>query len=480
MTGNQLPSATGVRIAGDDYQWLHAWRVCMEALHQDSTVYAGNPTVAVGIEEPGVGNGDDVVRHRREPPHAFMQIKYAVDYRTAVDLAYLDNKGILKKMVAAHTTLTADGVPVEMRLVTNRTIDPQDLLLRDRDGRDGRLMPRAAQGTQRSDRGQARAAWAVAADTDEPTLMSFLDDFYLDVAYDVHRLRHEISLLMTANGLRSDDSTIDEGVGWIAAQVRAGHRRLSLSDIKDAVPALDLRAGSPWTSVSIATIKHDPLAEQAAVSVDWVDRIDGDKDWTRVAPAPPHTWAELAADVAAVPSGLHGARRILVGGHMRQATGFLVGAELRRVLGYEVGVRQGDQLWSSEETTQSYPLEVAEQTVGSGTGTTLIVNVAADAASAAIDWIRQSQLQVGAIVTATPSTGTGPRAVPTPAAANSLAVAVRDLARRYASAESLHLFLIGPLGLAVLMGHHWNRVATTHIYEHLGGADYAHAFTVEA
>jgi len=199
-----------------------------------------------------------------------------------------------------------------------------------------------------------------------------------------------------------------------------------------------------------------------------------------VAPAPPHTWAELAADIGAVPPRLHGARRILVGGHMRQATDFLAGAQLRRVLGYEVGIRQGDQLWSSEETTQTYPLDVAEQTVGLGTGTALIVNVAADAASATIEWIRQLQLPVGTIVTAAPSAGTGPRAVPTAVAANSLAVAVRDLARGHASAESLHLFLIGPLGLAVLMGHHWNRVATTHVYEHLGGPDYVHAFTVEA
>ncbi|WP_232491310.1 SAVED domain-containing protein [Mycobacterium dioxanotrophicus] len=476
----QLPSATGVRIAGDDYQWLHAWRVCMEALHQDSTAYAGNPTIAVGVEEPGVGNGDDVVRHRRQPPHAYMQVKYAVDHRTPVGLTYLDDKGILKKMVATHTTLTTESVLVEMRLVTNRTIDPHDLLLRDRDGRDGRLVPRAAQGTPGSERGQARTAWAQTADTDEPTLMRFLNDFYLDVAYDVQRLRHEISLLMTANGLRSDDNAVDQGAGWIAAQVRAGHRRLSLDDIKDAVTSLNLRAGSPWTTVSIATIKHDPLADQAAVSIDWVERIAGDKDWTRVAPAPPHTWDELAADVATLPPGLGGARRILVGGHLRQATGFLVGAELRRVLGYEVGIRQGDQLWSSEEATQTYPLDVAEQTVGSGAGTALIVNVAADAASAAIEWIQQSELPVGTIVTATPSAGTGPRAVPTPATANSLAVAVRDLARRHASTGPLHLFLIGPLGLAVLMGHHWNRVAITHVYEHLGGPDYVHAFTVDA
>ncbi|WP_431233186.1 SAVED domain-containing protein [Mycolicibacterium psychrotolerans] len=123
---------------------------------------------------------------------------------------------------------------------------------------------------------------------------------------------------------------------------------------------------------------------------------------------------------------------------------------------------------------------MTEEGVGSGNSTALIVNVAADAAPAAIEWIQKSQLAVGTIVTATPSAGTGPRAVPTPVAANTLAVAVRDLARRHANAESLHLFLIGPLGLAVLMGHHWNRVTTTHVYEHLGGPDYVHAFTVDA
>ncbi|MGE2835523.1 SAVED domain-containing protein, partial [Mycobacterium sp. SMC-4] len=73
-----------------------------------------------------------------------------------------------------------------------------------------------------------------------------------------------------------------------------------------------------------------------------------------------------------------------------------------------------------------------------------------------------------------------PYTVPSPAAANSLALAVRGTARRNAGDTALHLFLIGPLGLAVLLGHHWNRVTTTHVYEHLGGADYVHAFTVDA
>lgn len=150
------------------------------------------------------------------------------------------------------------------------------------------------------------------------------------------------------------------------------------------------------------------------------------------------------------------------------------------MLGFEIGIRQGDQLWSSEEATQAYPLTVTEQTVGAGSDTALIVNVAADTAPVAIEWIRQSGLPVTTVFTATPSTGAGPTAVPTPVAAHSLAVAVRDLARRHTGTGSLHIFLVGPLGLAVLLGHHWNRVATTHVYEHLGGPNYVHAFTVEA
>jgi hypothetical protein len=232
--------------------------------------------------------------------------------------------------------------------------------------------------------------------------------------------------------------------------------------------------------VSIATIKHDELADQTAVSIDWVERISGEKPWHRVAPAPPYTWADLAAEIATVPAQLGSSRRILATGHMRQATGFLLGAELRRVLRYEVGIRQGDQLWTSEVATAPLDLGVTKNRIGQGSDIALIVNVAANAASQATDWIVQNALPVDTILTATPAAGPGPSAVATPVAANSLAVAIRDLARDHASSATLHLFLIGPLGLAVLLGHHWNRVTTTLVYEHLGPRGYEHAFTVDS
>lgn len=478
MTGNEIPSATGVRITGDEYQWLHVWRACMEALHHALTGNTKNPITSIGVEEPGVGNGDDVVRYRQRPPHVYTQVKYAVDNRSSVGLRYLEGEGILKNLATTHKILTANGEPVELRLATNRPHDPTDVLLKDRDGRDSRLLPRAAQGGPNSERGKARTAWSTAACTDEASLMALLNDLHFEIAYELKRLRGEVALLMTANGLRSDDNAVDQCTKWISQQVIAGHRRLTLADINDAVTTLGLRAGSPWATVSIATIKHDELADQAAVSIDWVDRIAGEKPWHRVAPAPPHTWADLADDIATVPARLGSSSRILVTGHMRQATGFLLGTELRRVLGYEVGVRQSDRLWTSECVTESYDLSVAEQHVGSGTDIAIIVNVAANAANQATDWILQHALPVNTILTATPATGPGPSAVASPVAANSLAVALRDLARNHASSGTLHLFLIGPLGLAVLLGHHWNRVTTTLVYEHLGPQSYEHAFTV--
>lgn len=479
MTGNEMPSATGVRITGDEYQWLHVWRACMEALHHHLTKNTTNPTIAIGVEEPGVGNGDDVVRYRVRPPHVYTQVKYTTDNRTSVGLTYLDDKGIIKKLAATHKILTANGDPVELRLATNRPHDPNDVLLKDRDGRDSRLVPRAAQDGPKSARGKARTAWATAAGTNEAALMALLDDLHFDIAYELKRLHDDVALLMAANGLRSDDNAVDQSTKWVSQQVVAGHRRLTLADINDAVATLDLHAGSPWTTVSIATIKHDDLADQATVSIDWVNCIAGEKPSHRVTPAAPHTWTELAAEIATVPAQLGSSGRILVTGHMRQATGFLLGVELPRVLRYEVGIRQGDQLWTSDVATEPFDLDVTEQPVGRGNDTALIVNVSTNGASQATEWILQNALPVNTILTATPATGTCPSAVTTPAAANSLAVAIRDLARNHASSERLHLFLIGPLGLAVLMGHHWNRVPTTLVYEHLGPQGYEHAFTVD-
>ena len=89
MTGPlPLPSPSGVRIAGDRYQWLVAWQACVTVLH-DAATGAANPAVSVGVEVDDAGNVDDVVIRRRRPPHSYKQVKYAVDSSTPVNSDYL-------------------------------------------------------------------------------------------------------------------------------------------------------------------------------------------------------------------------------------------------------------------------------------------------------------------------------------------------------------------------------------------------------
>jgi hypothetical protein len=68
------PSATGVRIAGDRYQWLVAWGACVDALLDAAGV--DNPIVRVGVEVGDAGNLDDVVLYRDHPPNTYKQVKY--------------------------------------------------------------------------------------------------------------------------------------------------------------------------------------------------------------------------------------------------------------------------------------------------------------------------------------------------------------------------------------------------------------------
>jgi hypothetical protein len=480
MPSNRMPSATGVRIAGDRYQWGHVWRLCLQLLYEQRSRSAITPIVAVGVEVSGAGNVDDVVAYREAPPHQYSQVKYAVDGRTPVSLEYLRDEGILRRMVDARLRLRGDS-RIEVRLVTNRLVDPNDLLLADKDGRDGRLLPRAGQDGPASARGVARTAWADAAGTDVGGLLDFLSEFHLEAAFTVELLDRELGLLMAACGLDSSAASIDLGISWIEHQVIDGVRKLELTDIQDAVNGMGFQKSDPWTTVSISTVKPDSFSSAATVSVDWVERMSGDDEWTRVVPAPPNTWDQLALEIEGAATVVPPSSKVLITGWMRQATGFFAGALFRRVRGFEVGVYQRDQLWTGAEPTRPGSATMTRPGFESqGNDLAVVVNVSADGTSAVIDWMRTTELPVDRVIAFSPAAGIGARSMVDATSASSFAQELRDRVRVEVGASNVHLFLIGPLGLAVLLGHHWNRVAMTWVYEHLGPAGYVEAFRVSA
>jgi hypothetical protein len=481
------PSATGVRIAGDRYQWLVAWLACVNVLYDAATV-APNPVLTVGVEVDGAGNLDDVVLRRRRPPHKYQQVKYAVDYTTPVGTEYLTRPAatggpsILRKIADAWRTLAPPGVPLELAIGTNRAPDPTDPLFSVRDARTRRLLPKAALGGPRSDRGRARAAWAKEASLTETELLDLLAVLDFDLARDCGHLEETARLTMLVAGLRGDAAALAAGADWVAEQVVAGRRILDRTMIEDAVQSRALCAGQARTVVSVATLTQDPLASQARHALDWVERFDGPDAYAKRRPRPPATWQQLQADIEAIPSHLGGASHIAITGSLRQATAFTVGAALRMVTNTEVAVVQRGALWASDANYPA-PIEpgIAKHNLGQGSEIAIAIQIATPIASDVLEFLHDQHLPVDQLVLLSPPDGPNDNAVGSPQDACALTVGLRDAARRATHGHPrVHLFLAGPMGLSLLLGHRWNRVAPTIVYEDLAALGYEPAFAVNA
>ncbi|EDY55710.1 SAVED domain-containing protein [Streptomyces sp. SID5470] len=483
------PSSTGVRIAGDRYQWLVAWQGCVVAV-RDEALHASNPVVAVGVEVDDAGNLDDVVLYRQVPPHTYMQVKYAADSSTPVNEDYLlkpsDRGGpsILRKMAQAWQQLTQDGTPVDLALLSNRSPDAEDPLISLRDSRTQLLVPKAAQQGPKSKKGQARGRWADGAGLSEEALLALLKVLRFDLARDVTHLHEHLQMLMFAAGLRFDEEAMHSGADWVARQVADGQRTLSLAEVRKAIGSLRLEAGSSRAVVSIATLKPDPMAEDADYAVDWTDRFEGASAYLKRRPLAPATWAQLQADIEAAPHRMPpNTAAVAVTGSLRLAPAFVVGAAFRMVAGADLAVVQRGQLWSSTEEYET-PLvpAVDEHALDLGPDLAVAVAVATDPTQDVLDFLREQQVPVSRLLVLRPPGGARDNSVPDAAVANALAVGIRDLLRPACRAHPvIHLFQAGPMGLSLLLGNRWNRLRPTTVYEDVNAQQvYEKAFTIDA
>jgi len=489
MSALPPPGRTGVRIAGDKYQWLIAWQRCISVLH-DASVRVPNPIVSVGVEQDAVGNLDDVVLYRAAPPHTYAQVKYAVDSTTPVNSHYLlapsssGGPSILNKIAKAWRQLTAESASVDLALITNRAPDPNDPLIALRDSRTQLLMPKAGQLGPASLRGQARARWALGAGLSEQELLQLLSCLHFDISRDPIHLYKLVQHMMLAAGLRHDQAAVDAGADWVACQVRDGHRVLTAQMIRSGIQELGLQAGPTRAVLSIATLKPDPMASCADYALDWTDRFEGVTAYSKRRPQPPATWAQLQEQIEAAPGRLPpGTSAVAVTGSLRQAPAFLLGSAFRMVTGADLAGLHRGQLWSTAEPydTVLQPLQ-SEHTIGQGPDLAIAVAVAVDPTEDVLDFLRAQETPVSHLLVLLSPTGVKDNAVLDAAAANALAIGIRNAARRASrAAPRIHLFLAGPMRLAMMLGHRWNRVRPTVVYEDVATAQfYEQAFSIDA
>jgi hypothetical protein len=482
--GGSRRSPSGARLAGDDYQHLVTWCWTLRAL------LPGSGVVEIEVEAPDAGNVDDVVLVRQTPPHDYLQAKYAVDAASPVNSNWLTRPSpsggpsLLQRFHASWQRLRTNGAAPTMWLVTNRDLDSTDAALAGRDGRTQTIAGSLADAGARSAAGRQRAAWAAHLGIGEDQLLAMLRSLRFDTGRGYAAERQHAADLMVARGLRADDQAVTLGIATVRGWVADGKRRFDLAALQAEIDNLRLKVMDPWCVLLVQAIAHDLHPEDATVSLDWVDLFEGDEPFQRRRPHDPAAWeTRMRPDLRAAIAQLRtrGCQRVLVRGALRLPAWFTVGNECAGVTGMTVACRQSGQLWASDEPAAgNSQLTTRETPIEQGDDVAVALAITTDLTEEVRDFLRATSLPIRTIATITQAAGSSDQAVTGPAHAVALAQAIRDEVRRLAravSAPRVHLFMACPGGLALLVGHRWNRVPTTHLYEDLGaGRGYTPAF----
>jgi hypothetical protein len=174
-----------------------------------------------------------------------------------------------------------------------------------------------------------------------------------------------------------------------------------------------------------------------------------------------------------------GYRDVLVAGTMRLSTALTVGVELSDVAGFTVAIRQREQEWSSAGDRADVELARDEVELGRGDELVVGISIAADLTADVVEYLKTAELPVRAFVNLSPARGVSRDAIGGADEARGYAYRLLDALRAEVGSGTsrLHVFQACPIGFALLLGHVWNRLPETQLYDDLGsGRGYTPTF----
>ena len=475
---SSLRSASAARQGGDDFQHLVAWNRILHALPEERGL------IAVEVEALDVGNVDDVVIRSRTQPDEFTQVRYGVDLKYPIDINYLTKvKGggtsLLAKFHMAWTQLGGPDQRPALQLITNKLADPSDSLLRNVDGRTSTLAPALRGALPNSPLAQIRSDLANHLSVGESEIIALFDDLRFRLGCHYANEFEHAEFMMLASGLRHDPIGVRAGIDLVRQWVLNGRRKLDTAEVHREIKAAGLLASEPWTTLAIQAIDHDAHAHDADVALDLVEFYEGDEPMNR-RHVRPGGYADMHSQIRNAAEHLRADRRtrVMVTGSMRLATWFAAGEALSEVAGHAVLCGRPHQTWASDSRALPNSVEVRTRPVGSGNSLAVALAFAADPTDDVELFIGVAGLDISTIITIGPPEG---ERITDSGRANGYAAAIKQAVRsalRQYNAQELHLFLATPAGLALLLGHGWNRVAPTTLWEDLGVQGYERAFSI--
>jgi hypothetical protein len=165
---------------------------------------------------------------------------------------------------------------------------------------------------------------------------------------------------------------------------------------------------------------------------------------------------------------------------MRLPLWFAIGRALPDVRGWVLSLDQRTEEWSTDAAPEEVTARVlAETHIGNGHDLAIIISITHDISEDVAHYISQSRLPVRTLLALGPQGEPGNRAVPPASWATAWVRSAREQARRAATsagATHAHLYMAAPAALAMMLGHQWNLMPPTTVYEHLR-TGYAPTFT---
>jgi hypothetical protein len=467
-------------LEGDDYQHIVTFN---EVLH----AARGNGVRALTVEARDAGNVDDIVLQVESGSDRYTQVKHAVDGQTPVGTQWLTaptRKGarsLLQRFYRSWHQLGGSSSDPYLQLISDRDIDPSDPIMRIIDRRTGLLTPMILHRSLDA----ARKGWSDHLAVDEAELVAFLGCLRFITGRSLSLERERAQLQLETLGLANDDGALDSGLALMREWIQGRDRTLPVDELRQTVEERIGRRRPMGGLLVVEGIDDFVAADDADVALRFVERYEDaspferrrlkdDGDWQSV------IWPQLEDAATRLRDAGH--QRVMVAGAMRLPTWFGAGSALRDVLGFRVGVQQRDQLWSSDDIGESIPLMVRRENVGNGPEMAVAVGIAADP-TREVRQLVSDLPRIGRLLTVSPADGPGNETIRDGRVAAAVAQQVRNLVRDELDtvAGHLHLFLATPGGLALLLGHRWNALRPTTVYEHLGvGRGYLPTFVVPA
>lgn len=473
-------------MAGDDFQHLFTW------LHALRLLRTRDDLTKIEFEVDDAGNVDDLVVHSREAPATYHQVKFARDQSHLLTFEWMSDalrkggKSLLQRFQESYRALTKAGVPPEMTLYTNRQIAGDDPMMSKLDGVTDLLTPRLTEAKSGSAAGRARADWARHLGVSEEDLLDMLSHLQIKAGRDsLGDVRQTCCILAENVGLRGDLEVVALGCAEIRRMITEGVRELDGDDVREIAKARGLLSDVRRGSLLVQAIARDAFPEAATANVDWVELFEGNEPRERRQVRDPDSWQVMRNELKDAAAVIHneGYDEVLVDGAFRLSTGFLVGAELSDVAGYTVAVRGREGLWESSGDRGAVEVVPQHHELSHGPDLAIGLSIAGDLSEDVFSYVEAADLPVAAFINLEPKGGTGREALGSAKEARGFVDAALDQVRELTSQVegTLHLFQFGPVGAAVLLGHLWNRVPPTQLYDDLGpGRGYTPTFSIPA